>query len=289
MVDEILSLGFDTIEISHGLKVSLLPGILKAWQAGRVKVAGLHNYCPSPVEVLIDAPDAYEFTSHRQFERERAMSLTLKTIEFAAQFQAKYVVVHMGSVPITRRSRELTDMVRAGKLNSREFVKKKLKWIEAREKTAPLYFNRAKEALEKMAEHAKKFGVVLGVESRSRYEDMPDEREMVRLMEHFREHPNVGYWHDFGHVQLKHNLSLLDHFEWLTGMQEYLVGCHLHDVVWPHQDHRVPLSAGGVEYERLLPLVAQEKPVVWEISPRRRKETILEFAPKWRALYEHRG
>src|SRR6476661_3600790 len=64
MVDEILSLGFETIEISHGLKVSLLPGIRKAFLDGRVKVSGVHNFCPSPVELMIDAPDAYEFTSH---------------------------------------------------------------------------------------------------------------------------------------------------------------------------------------------------------------------------------
>ena len=57
MIDEILELGFDTIEISHGLSVSLLPGIKKAYQAGKFKVSGLHNFCPSPVEVLIDAPD----------------------------------------------------------------------------------------------------------------------------------------------------------------------------------------------------------------------------------------
>ena len=83
MVDEILSLGVDTIEISHGLKVSLLPGIRKAFQAGRIKVSGVHNFCPSPVELMIDAPDAYEFTSHRPHDRERAMALTLPLLAAA--------------------------------------------------------------------------------------------------------------------------------------------------------------------------------------------------------------
>ena len=102
VVDEIRAMGFDTMEISHGLKVSLLPGIQKAYKEGRIKVSGLHNFCPSPVELLIDAPDAYEFTSHRSNDRERAMSLTLKTLEFAAQFDARYVVLHLGSVPIRK-------------------------------------------------------------------------------------------------------------------------------------------------------------------------------------------
>ena len=37
MVEEIISLGFTTIEISHGLKVSLLPGIIKAFEENRAQ------------------------------------------------------------------------------------------------------------------------------------------------------------------------------------------------------------------------------------------------------------
>ena len=94
MVEEIVELGFDTIEISHGLKVSLLPGIIRAFEEKTIKVSGVHNFCPSPVEVLIDAPDCYEFTSHRERERKRAVDLTLATIRTAERFNAKYIVLH---------------------------------------------------------------------------------------------------------------------------------------------------------------------------------------------------
>ena len=30
MIDEILSLGFDHVELAHGIKLSLLPGIMRA-------------------------------------------------------------------------------------------------------------------------------------------------------------------------------------------------------------------------------------------------------------------
>jgi DNA-binding transcriptional LysR family regulator len=33
---------------------------------------------------------------------------------------------------------------------------------------------------------------------------------------------HVGYWHDFGHAQIKHNLGLLNHAQWLA------VGVHTH-------------------------------------------------------------
>jgi sugar phosphate isomerase/epimerase len=283
MVDEILSLGVDTIEISHGLKVSLLPGIRKAFQAGRIKVSGVHNFCPSPVELMIDAPDAYEFTSHRRHDRERAMALTLKTIETAAGYHAKYVVLHLGTVPMGKPSSKLTNLVVEGKLNSRKYVSEKLKMIRTREGLSRLYFGRAREALAKIAEHAEKFGVPVAIESRSHYEQVPNEREMVPLMEEFAG-PWVGYWHDFGHVQLKANLSLLDHYQWLSRMTPWLIGCHLHDVIWPERDHRVPFQ-GSVDFDRLLPLIPKDKPVVWELSHRRKKEDILMALPLWRAKF----
>ena len=139
-MDEIVAMGFECIEMSHGLKVSLLPGIRKAFDSGRVKVSGLHNFCPSPVELMIDAPDAYEFTSHRPHDRERAMALTLKTIEFAAQFRACYVVLHLGSVPMRRMTSELEGLAEGGELNSRRFIRRKLKLVETRERLAGYIF-----------------------------------------------------------------------------------------------------------------------------------------------------
>lgn len=50
MIDEILSLGFDHVELSHGIKLSLLPGIMRAVDAGKVQVAGVHNFFPAPID-----------------------------------------------------------------------------------------------------------------------------------------------------------------------------------------------------------------------------------------------
>lgn len=282
-MDEILALGFDTIEISHGLKVSLLPGIKKAFAAGRVKVSGVHNFCPSPVEVMIDAPDAYEFTSHRQHERERAMALTLKTIEFGAEFAARYVVLHMGTVPMEKISKELTEMLGNGMQQTEEYVQRKLKLIKVRESMTRLYCGRAREALVTIAAAAEKARVPVAVESRSHYEQVPSEREMVEIMRDFPP-PWVGYWHDFGHVQLKANLGLLDHYEWLSTMSPRLLGCHLHDVQWPARDHRVPFQ-GSVDYDRLLPLVSPRVPIVWELSSSRKAEDIRMALEIWKQKY----
>ncbi len=280
IIDEILGLGFDFIEISHGLKVSLLPGIKQAYLDGRIKVSGVHNFCPSPVEVMIDAPDCYEFTSHRPYERKRALDLTLRTLESAAEFRSRYVVLHMGSVPMKRISPKLEQMLADGEGDSRKYVKSKLKLIKKREKIAPLRLERAREALAQIAAKAEEVGVPVGVESRSAFEDVPTEIEMIALMEEFKDNPWVGYWHDFGHVQRKHNLGLLDHEEWLATMEPYLIGCHLHDLEWPSRDHRVPFS-GEIDFDRLMRYVSADKPVVWELSPTRKKSDIKKALPRW--------
>jgi sugar phosphate isomerase/epimerase len=286
MIEEIVDLGFSRIELSHGMTVAKLPGIRKAYQRGLFTCAGVHNYFPSPVEVIIDAPDAYEFTSHRPLDRQRAKDLTLRTLEVAAEFGARYLVLHMGSVPMkpAKWTRPLTEAVAAGSARSARFIKSKIGFVRKREKIAPLYFNRAIEALESLAVHAADCGVKLAIESRSRFEDMPTEREMIALQEHFAGQAAVGYWHDFGHVQLKHNLGLLDHAEWLERIAPHLIGGHVHDVEWPARDHRVPFS-GTLDFGHLLKFFPPGCPLVWELSPTRDAEEIRSALTRWQSEF----
>ena len=290
MIEEIVDLGFSHIELSHGMTIAKLPGIRKAFQRGLFTCSGVHNFFPSPVEVMIDAPDAYEFTSHRPFDRQRAMDMTLRTLEIAAEFGASYLVLHMGSVPMNPRkwSRNLTDKVAAGGPHSPDFIKAKIAFVRKREKIAPLYYHRALEALTTIAGHAAQSGIQLAIESRSHFEDMPTEREMLALQTHFADNPLVGYWHDFGHVQLKHNLGLLDHTEWLQRIAPHLIGGHVHDVEWPARDHRVPFS-GSIDYAPLLAFFPPACPLVWELSPSRDAAEIRRAHARWQTEFPERG
>lgn len=290
MIEEIVSLGFTHIELSHGMTIAKLPGIRRAHARGLFTCSGVHNYFPAPVEVMIDAPDAYEFTSHRPNDRQRAMDMTLKTLEIAAEFQARYLVLHMGSVPMksSKWTKPLTAGVTAAGSLRAEHAKEKIAFVKAREKIAPLYFHRAIEALGTIAERASELGVKLAVESRSRFEDMPTEREMIRLQEHFADNPAVGYWHDFGHVQLKHNLGLLDHGQWLETISPHLIGGHVHDVQWPARDHRTPFT-GELQYQELLKHFPANCPLVWELSPTRETEEIKQSLQIWKGMFPERS
>jgi sugar phosphate isomerase/epimerase len=196
----------------------------------------------------------------------------------------------MGSVPMNtaKFTKPLTKTVTAGEQREPSYIKKKIAFIKKREKLAPLYYRRAIEALEQLAPKAEEYGVKLAVESRSRFEDMPNEREMVMLQEHFKDNPWVGYWHDYGHVQLKHNLGLLDHHEWLASIAPHIIGGHVHDVQWPARDHRTPFT-GTLDYNSILPFFPEKCPLIWELSPTRKTAEILDSLAIWKHKFPERS
>jgi sugar phosphate isomerase/epimerase len=185
-------------------------------------------------------------------------------------------------------TKPLTEMVAAGEQRETSYTKRKIAFIKKREKLAPLYYHRAIGALEELAPKAEEYGVKLAVESRSRFEDMPNEREMVKLQEHFNGNPWIGYWHDFGHVQLKHNLGFLDHHEWLETISPHMIGGHVHDVQWPARDHRTPFT-GTLGYDSILPFFPAKCPLVWELSPTREASEIRDSLTVWKHKFPERS
>jgi hypothetical protein len=51
MLREIRDLGFALAELSHGIRISLLPGIFEAVDSGEIKISSVHNFCPLPMGV----------------------------------------------------------------------------------------------------------------------------------------------------------------------------------------------------------------------------------------------
>src|SRR5436190_7992043 len=93
-------LGFALIELGHGIRISLMEGIQKVFDAGKVRFSSLHNFCPLPIEITRASPDCYKFSSADDRERERALRHTFQTIDFAARLEAEFVVLHLGRSPL---------------------------------------------------------------------------------------------------------------------------------------------------------------------------------------------
>lgn len=283
MIQEIIDLGFDTVELGHGTRLPLVEGILKMWEAGKIKISSLHNFCPLPPEIPRASPDCYQFSSQHEGERERAVRHSFKTIDFAKRLGAKFVVMHLGSVPIGDYTDKLVRMAEVGMHMSKEFVRVKLEAVKKREAISDRHFQRMLLCMQKVYDYAGERGIQLGLESRHSYEEIPSEREMMVVLDKFKA-PVAGYWHDFGHVQVKHNLGFLDHVEWMQKVAPRLIGCHLHDTKWPGRDHMAPFT-GDVEYDKLIPLLPKDTYYVFEMSPRRTNEEIITAHAKWKERF----
>jgi sugar phosphate isomerase/epimerase len=282
MLMEIFELGFSQAELGHGIRVSLWEGIEQFLAGHPMIISSLHNFCPLPIEILQPAPDCYQCTSDRPEERQRALRHTLQTIDRARHLGVKRVVMHLGSVDLPDYTQRLADRIREGHYLDRKYVAIKLQAIQKRESVS--CYERVIEWLDPVIEHARAAGVTLGIENRIGLETFPSEKEYRRLFSEYSD-GSIGYWHDFGHAQVRHNLTFLDHREWLTQFIPLIVGCHVHDVKFPVRDHQVPFS-GMIEFASLLPLLPASIPIVWELSPRVTKEEIASALTQWKHLGE---
>lgn len=172
-------------------------------------------------------------------------------------------------------------MALEGGLFGRPYVKHKLEMVVARQKASVKALEQVKRALDELLPHAEKHGVKIGMETRSHYEQVPTMQEMEQLLAHYEGCPWIGTWHDFGHVQRQANLGFLDHQAFLKMNASRLVGCHVHDVGWPHKDHQIPFKTGEVDFAGLLPLVPKDVPLVWEMSPRQKRLEIKAAREEW--------
>jgi sugar phosphate isomerase/epimerase len=115
MLAEIRDLGFAYAELSHGIRISLLPGVLEAVDAGEIKISSVHNFCPLPIGVDRAAPNIFKFSSDHARERENAFKHTLKTLDTAARLGAAAVVLHLGAIAMKDYTDKLLALAKRGK------------------------------------------------------------------------------------------------------------------------------------------------------------------------------
>lgn len=273
MLREIRDLGFEYAELSHGIRLSLVPGILEAVEAGEIKISTLHNFCPLPIGLTRAAPNVFKFTSLDQRERENALRHTLKTLEFAERVKAQLVVLHMGEVEMREYTDKLLKLVAAGQRETPKYQRLCQEAEARREARKERHVEAACELLRKVEEDARRRGLLLGVENREALEEIPFESDAPFFFFEFRG-GTVRYWHDTGHAQIKENLGFINHVMHLESLAEELAGFHIHDVQFPGRDHRPP-GQGTVDFAALKPFVRPEHIKVIELSPSLTREEVL--------------
>jgi len=266
MLREIRELGFEYAELSHGIRISLLPGIFQAVNAGEIKISSLHNFCPLPVGIEKASPNLYEFSSDKERDRQLAVKHTLNTLEFAQRVGAPLVVLHFGSMNLKDYTGKLKGMLERGERGSPKFLKIVAEANAAREAKKKKPYDHARDTLRELYGEAKARGVKFGIEIREAVEELPIESDFKPLLAEFPA-PTVNYWHDVGHAQIKNDLGFIEHANFLAERADRLAGFHIHDVKFPARDH-FPPGGGDIDFAALKPYVKPEHIKVFELSPK---------------------
>lgn len=289
MVREMADLGFSQIELSHGIRITLVPGILKALEEGVVSVSSCHNFCPLPAGVLFPAPNLFQPSSPDQREQDQWVRSTKRSIDFAHQVGATVLVCHMGSIeylwlnPTRKLRRHMRNSPARDYVEDAKFQKLRESVLGKLRRKAPKFVQNVRDNVMKVLDHAQQKGIRLGIENREKADELPLDGDMADFLASFPQGSPLGYWHDAGHARIKERQGFLKQKEHLDRNASRLIGFHLHDVSSGGEDHQ-EIGSGQIDFRLLRSYWKPEHKLVVELSPKLTPEEVITSKCRLEAL-----
>lgn len=240
--------GFGAVELDYRITESMFEEMRPALKRGEPRVTSLHNYCPAP-EVIKDrgpSGDYFLLSSLDKEERDLGVKFTRRTIQTANDLEAAVVVLHLGKVDMQDEAERLRTYWEEDGLTSAEartFLEDKLGEREAKKQK---HLDAVLFALDALNKEAERQSVLLGLENRYHYHEIPGYDEFDLIFETF-DGGALRYWHDIGHAHANACLGLCDHQAHLQTQAQRLVGLHIHDAQGL-DDHLAP-GEGEVDFD----------------------------------------
>jgi sugar phosphate isomerase/epimerase len=235
--------GFTHIEANSSISPQMLNELLK----GKVPISSIHSPCPATSSSRGIPISSLSLSSLNESDRMEAVSFTKLTIDLASRVKARAIILHMGEVPINLNLQDrLHELHKGGFVQTKEYSRVKEQLVYQRNSQALHYLDIAKKSLQDISEYSRQKGIILGLETRFHFHEIPNIREMAELLDNVPENL-VGYWHDVGHAEVQQQLGFSLHEEWLSRFRDRMVGVHLHDVLGI-SDHHAP-GKGKINWE----------------------------------------
>jgi sugar phosphate isomerase/epimerase len=286
-------LGFEYAELSHGIRISLIPGIMQAVEEGVIKISSTHNFCPLPPGVHQAAPNLFEPSVRELREHQQWVRHTKRTIDFAAQMKARLVICHLGSVVFFWFNPGVK--LRAYVERHEKFVAKDdpkyqallaKSLVKLRARMGP-YWEQTQKSVKGMLDYAAQKGVKLALENREKFEELPVDADYPGFIASLPPNASAGYWHDTGHAHIKEHAGLIDHQAQLKANASSQLGFHLHDVNEEGDDHQ-PIGSGKIDFEMVSSFWQPHHALVLELSPRTALEDVMLSKQRLDALLKKR-
>ena len=266
MLAALKDLDISGIELSYRISEGFYQEMKNPLSRSGLKVVSVHNYFPIP-SARSDSKgggDLFCLASSDDDERQNSIRFTAKTIERAGNLSAAAMVLHYKVVEMNHEMHLLYQYKNSNQLDSEEaqiFIRNKL---EERDRLKPRHKDRLFASLDHLVPVAEKQGVLLGLENRYHYHELPGLDDFRLIFDHFKGAP-IGYWHDTGHAHANETLGLIASDSLLLSYAHQLIGVHLHDAIGI--DDHIPPGSGEIDFAALKPFLKADTIKVIELKP----------------------
>jgi sugar phosphate isomerase/epimerase len=264
ILDDVRQLGLDGVELEYRITRDMYLE-MKPRLKTSLPVYSIHNYFPIPEGFgpSQGSGNLFLLSSTDAAERSSAVKYTIQTIEHAGELEALAVVLHLGTVDMPSQVEKFCTLHAAGRAGHEEATAFLNEQRRIRKATRQKHLDAVLMGLEELNKAAGRNGVLLGIENRYHFHEIPDFEEIGLILKRF-EGGNVGYWHDIGHARVQENLGILRRHQLLDAYSEHMVGVHIHDVRGL-DDHLAP-GQGKVDWEEIQPYLSASVPKILEVN-----------------------
>lgn len=285
LVEEIKTIGFNNLELNFSLLKQIVEGIALLQKEGQVNILSLHNYCPLPdgQNMFTASPDNYSLASLDEEKREKAVLNTKITIRTAGELQARAVVLHAGRVEIPDLTKDLIILFDAGEKDSKKFIALRDKYIKQRSQKIKPHLDAVLKSIDELAKYAREQKILLGIETRFYYREIPTFDEIGIILERFKG-GNVFYWHDVGHAQTMENLGFYKHSDYLERYKDSLIGVHIHGIKGC-DDHLAPFDS-DLDLNMVRPYIKKDTIKVVESHARASKDDLIKARERLEGMFD---
>ena len=254
------------IELDYRIKEAVFHQMKKPLNRSGLRVVSIHNFFPIPAVIPHSkgGGDLFLLSHPDREERQRAIQWTIKTIEHANDLEAKAVILHCGNVKMDTEMEVLYDYWETDRIHSKEaqaFISQKL---NERDLLKTKHLDGLLFSIDKLIRVAEKQNIILGIENRYHYHELPGFDDFNIIFAEFKGGP-VRYWHDTGHAFANEVLTIIQPGALLQNYSEKLIGVHFHDAIGL-DDHLAP-GTGKIDFISMKPFLKNDTLLVVELKP----------------------
>ena len=265
IVERLNALEICSLELSYKIDLNLFQELRNFINPSQLSVSSVHNFFPIPDTAPngVGGGDIFLLSNPDDDARREAVRWTKRSIEYANSVGAKALVLHCGRVDMNAEYKRLSAYYRNGQIQTsaaRNFIHRKL---GERLKERLVYLDSVLRSLDELVPTAEQHNIILGLENRYHYHELPGPEEFDIIFEKFAGTP-IGYWHDTGHAHAQEVLGIISKNELLNRHKELLVGMHLHDA--HGLDDHLPPGIGEIDFHKVASWIREDTLQVIELK-----------------------